>query len=50
MVVNWNSGDDGPEDWPGDGAVEALVGTAASNGDGDAESTGDAAMTLGLVW
>ncbi len=47
MVVNRNSGDDGPEDRPGDGAMEALVDTAASDGD---ELIGDAAMMLGLVW
>ncbi len=49
MVVNRIDGDDrddGPGDAPRDGAVEALVDTAAMD---DAESIGEAAMMLGLV-
>jgi hypothetical protein len=43
MVVNWNSGDDGPEG-PRDSAMEALV-----NPGGDGELIGDAAMMLSLA-
>ena len=48
MVVNRIAGDDSDDesgDGPRDGAVEALVDTAASD---DAESIGDAAMMVGI--